>query len=139
MPYFIESKAYLIRTHILISEMLKHEKICHGTKEIWYLEMVRLRVYESKHQIILMFSVRKENILSADNEMTSGYDEQEVFRKAIAEHDKEKVGKNTFPLKLLFPLILRYYLPLGHASYEYGLVSNFAFSLSHTLPITKFH
>lgn len=63
MPYFIESKAYLIRTHILISELLKHEKNMSWNKEIWYLEMVRLRVYESKHQIILMFSVSKENTL----------------------------------------------------------------------------
>lgn len=119
--------------------MLKHEKICHGIKEIWYPEIVRLRVHESKHQIILMFSVRKENILSTDNDMTSGYDEQEVFRKSIAGHDKEKVGEKTFALKLLFSLILRFYLPLRHASCEYGIVSNFAFSLSHTLSITKFH
>lgn len=78
----------------------------------------RLRVYESKHQIILMFSVRKENILSADNEITSGHNEQEVFRKAIAGHDKEKVGKR-LSRETLFSLILRYYLPLRHASYEY--------------------
>lgn len=55
--------------------------------------MVRLKADGIKHQVVLMFSVKKEMILSAENEMTLEYDEgwreQEVFGKDIAGDGKE--------------------------------------------------
>lgn len=53
--------------------MLNIKKMCLETKETWYLEMVRSKVEEIQHQIVLMFSVRKETVLSAENEITLGY------------------------------------------------------------------
>ena len=54
--------------------------------------MVRLRADGIKHQIVLMFSVKKEMMSSAENEVALEYDEgwreQEVFGKDIAGDDK---------------------------------------------------
>ena len=44
-------------------------------QEIWYVEMVRLRADGIKHQIVLMFSVEKEMMSSAENEVALEYDE----------------------------------------------------------------
>lgn len=80
--------------------------------------MVRSKVEEIQHQIVLMFSVRKETMLSAENQMTLGYDdgwrEQECSEKPLMEMMRNK--KKIFPLKVLFLLILRYYLLLRYAS-----------------------
>lgn len=80
--------------------------------------MVRSKVEEIQHQIVLMFSVRKETVLSAENEITLGYAdgwrEQECSEKPLMEMIRNK--KKIFPLKVLFLLILRYYLLLRYAS-----------------------
>lgn len=56
--------------------------------------MVRSKVEEIQHQIVLMFSVRKETMLSAENQMTLGYDdgwrEQECSEKPLMEMIRNK-------------------------------------------------